>query len=203
MDNRGAAGRLFSSLASLALAVALPGAAAAGCSQQLSIHTAANPHASFATYRTFSFGPTEGPPGGYQVSPRSAEVQRRLQPLVAAALTEKGYSLASGKADFYIKYGSGRRTVPVKVGNDEPRYKEFVNYDESAVSPGWSADDETADFVEGSLVIDGFDGATGGKVWHGASQAKIDPDHLDDGLLKRSVEALLASFPGATAARPQ
>jgi len=36
------------------------------------------------------------------------------------------------------------------------------------------------------------------KVWHGAARAEIDPDHIDDALLRRSVAKLLASFPNAT-----
>jgi hypothetical protein len=169
-------------------------AASPGCTQEaLSIHAATNPKATFGQYRTFSFGPAEGPPGGYEMSPRSAEVQQRLHPVIAAELSARGYSLASGKSDLLILYGSGRRKVSAR-GTAQPEYKQFVNYDESSVSPAWTPDDENADFVEGSLVIDAFD-ATGRKVWHGASQAKIDPDHIDDALLRRAVEDLLARFP--------
>jgi hypothetical protein len=165
-------------LAAIAVAVAI-----SSCAEGVVVHTAANPGASFEQYRSFSFGPAEGPPGGYHMSARSQEVQRRLQPVIASTLQQRGYAPASGKGDFFIMYGSGRREV--------------ARHEESAVADEWLPDDESADFVEGSVVIDAFDGATGRRIWHGASQAQIDPDHVDDGLLGRTVGALLGSFPRA------
>jgi hypothetical protein len=152
-----------------------------------SVHTAVNPAASFSRYRSFSFGPSEGPPAGYQTTARTAEVQRRLRPLIAAALTQKGYSEASAMGDLMIMFGSGRREV--------------VTHDVSSVSAGWLPDDENADFIEGSLVIDAFDGATLQRVWHGASRvADIKPDQIDDQRLQRSVSQLISAFPAMTAA---
>jgi hypothetical protein len=166
-------------------AVAVAAFSSSGCTRDtVNVHSAANPGARFYEYRTFSFGPAEGPPVGYQASPASREVQRRVVPLVAAVLVERGYSPASGKGDIFIMCGSGRRNAVVHDAND--------------VSNTWLPDDEDADFVEGSLVIDAFDGATGVRVWHGASQAQIDPDHVDEGLLRRSVGKLLAAFPTET-----
>ena len=164
------------------------GVAASGCTQEsLNVHTATNPGANFEQYRTFSFGPAEGPPKGYQTSPQSAEVQRRIVPLIAADLTERGYTQApaGAKADFFIMCGSGRRASAVHETSD--------------ITNAWLPDDEEADFVEGSLVIDAFDTSTGGRVWHGASQSQIDPGHIDDDLLQRSVAKLLQSFPSAAA----
>jgi hypothetical protein len=166
-------------------AVAVAALSSSGCTQAaVNVHSAANPGAPFYEYRTFSFGPAEGPPAGYRASPSSREVQRRLVPLVAAVLTERGYSPASGKGDIFVMCGSGRRDAVVHDAND--------------VSNTWLPDDEDADFVEGAVVIDAFDSATGVRVWHGASRAQIDPDHVDDGLLRRSIGKLLAAFPAAT-----
>jgi hypothetical protein len=60
-------------------------------------------------------------------------------------------------------------------------------------------DDEDADFVEGSLVIDAFDGTYDNRVWHGAMRANIEPDRIDDAKLQRLVQDLLSLFPGPTA----
>ena len=147
------------------------------------LHTAANPGASFEAYRTFSFGPFEGAPNVYQTSVRSAEVQRRLQPFIAAALAQKGYVPAAGKGDLFVVFGSG----VLDVSTDEI----------SEIGAEWLPDDEDADFVDGSLVIDAFDGGGGHEIWHGASRANIDPDRIDDPLLQRSVRELLSSFPKA------
>lgn len=149
------------------------------------LHTASNPASSFDGYRTFSFGTSEGPPAGYQTSPRSAEVHRRLQPLIVSALTQRGYVPVPEKGDIFIMFGSGRRDVSI--------------HESSSVTGEWLPDDENEDFVEGSLVIDAFDAATNNKVWHGASRANIDPDRIDDQRLKRSVQELLSSFPAAKA----
>jgi hypothetical protein len=145
------------------------------------VHMAINPAASFNHYRTYSFGPAEGPPAGYKTSPRSDELQRRLLSLIATDLEKKGYAPAAGKGDVVIMFGSGRREV--------------ATHDESDITAEWIPDDENADFVEGSLVIDAFDGAKGTKVWHGASLAKINPDKLDEQRLRRSVDELVAAFP--------
>ena len=62
---------------SLVVCVALASCAAP------TIRTAINPTATFDRYQTFSMGPPEGAPKGFTASPQSAEVQRRLRPLIA------------------------------------------------------------------------------------------------------------------------
>jgi hypothetical protein len=156
------------------------------------MHTATNPGGSFDSYRTFSFGPTEGAPSGYLTTARSAEVQRRLAPLITAALTQKGYVPATAKGDIVIMFGAGVREEPTSSPQAPPPPKLH-----EASDMGWLPDDEEADFVEGSLVIDAFDGAGGHWVWHGASRANIDPDRIDDERLRGAVRELLGSFPDA------
>lgn len=152
----------------------------------LAVHTATNPSASFDRYRTFSFGPAEGAPPGYETSPRYVEVQRRIHQLIANELTAKGYKPAAEAGDFFVMFGAGRREVSTHTT--------------SSISAEWLPDDENADFVEGAIVIDIFDTAHGTKVWHGASRANIDPEHIDPALIQRAVHGLLGPFPAATAA---
>jgi hypothetical protein len=166
----------------LMLAMAIIPIIASGCAQNVSVRTATNPAASFDHYRTFSFGPAEGPPRGYQPSSRSPEVQRLLEPLITAGLTQRGYASASGKGDLFIDYGFGRRAVVVHETSETP-------------TASWLPDDENATFVEGSLVIDAYDASTGVRVWHGASRDQIDSSHIDNDLLQRSVKELMAAFP--------
>ncbi len=152
------------------------------CTPNIQVHTAENPGATFEQYRTFAFGPAEGPPNGYQPSPRSAELRRRAESLVAAGLRQRGYVPATAdKPDITIMIGAGQREVAV--------------HETSAIAEEWQPDDETEDFVEGALVVDAFDGKTRGRVWHGAGRSEIDPDNIDDALLKRTVDKLLATFP--------
>jgi hypothetical protein len=154
--------------------------ASAACSTSSSIQTATNPVASFDHYRTFSIGAPEGPPAGYETSIQSAEVQRLVAPLIAAALQRRGYALAAAKGDLVITFGSGRRQVSI--------------HETSGISAEWLPADQNAEFVEGSLVIDAFDGSSNTRVWHGASRAHV-LDRIDEPRLQKSVQGLLASFP--------
>jgi Domain of unknown function (DUF4136) len=172
----------------LVLLTACVALGASGCSAAITTHTATNPSASFDRYRTFSFGPLEGPPTGYGVSARSVDVQNRLRPFITSALTQRGYTLADGKGDFFVMVGSGRRRV------DE--------HDSSSVGGDWLPDDENADFVEGSIVVDAFDSTTNGRVWHGVSVTQLDNGRVSDDVVKSSVTDLLASFPKAKVVAP-
>jgi hypothetical protein len=155
------------------------------------VQTATNPRASFDRYRTFSFGSPENPPRGYLPSPLSAEVRACVQPLIAAALLRKGYSLASEKGDLVIQFGSGRRVVHVEQAQVREGDQSLVQ------EPHFDYD-----VVEGSLVIDAFDATNGVRVWHGASRGEIHPERVDVALLQTSVTELLASLPTARAHAP-
>ena len=175
----------FLGLVAIGLTACAGGSVAApSAAESPQVHSAVNPAASFDHYRTFSLGPAEAAPAGYQGSPRSAEVRRRLTPVISAALAGKGYTEATGKGDLLVLFGSGRREVAIPQGS-------------SSVTAEWLPDDEDTDFVEGALVIDVYDGATGVRVWHGASRASINPARPDDTHLDRSAMALLANFPSA------
>jgi hypothetical protein len=161
-----------------------------GC-DQVTVHAATDPAASFDHYRTFSFGFPEGPPRGYVISPWSAEVRSRVQPLITAALEQKGYASASEKGDLVIQFGSGRRVV--HVNEAEPR-----EGDQSLFGmPHFEYD-----VLDGSLVIDAFDATNGVMVWHGTSRAEIHPDRVNEALLQTSITELLKSFPSAEVRAP-
>ena len=81
------------------------------------MHTATNPAASFGGYRSSSFGSTEEP-SGY---PMSAEVQRRLQRLIAALLIQKGYVPATGKGDLLSYSARVRATSRIPTRRTSPR----------------------------------------------------------------------------------
>jgi hypothetical protein len=155
-----------------------------GCSP-VRTHTASLSTASFSQYRTFSFGTDEASPAGFKSTPRTAEVERRMLPLITAVLQEKGYAPAEAgkKGDVVVAIASGSRK-----GIKRP----------AQVTRGAAdgmADDEEEDFTEGAIVIDMFDGANDGQVWHGAGRAEVNPDKIDDQLLQRAVREVLATFP--------
>lgn len=133
------------------------------------------PKASFANYATFAFAPANAPADGYEVTARSLEVQQRLAPLVKASLEKRGYSQAPSDADLLIKISAGSGQLP----GDKLR-------GESGEEPKPS----------GYIGIDAYDGRSGATVWHGTGQAELKPEQpIDDALLERGVERILADFP--------
>jgi len=132
----------------------------------------AAPNADFSHYRTFSFGLAEQPKEGYQVTARSLEVQRRLRAVVSKAMLARGYREDAGKTDFVIR---------LAAGNGE--------------GPNPAVERATVPPAEGFIAIDIYDTATGSMVWGGSAFAEIDPAKIDDALLQRGVDHMLASFP--------
>ena len=133
------------------------------------------PQADFNAYKTFSFAPANAPAEGYQVTPRSLEVQRRLAALVQTSLEKRGYLMAASDADLLVKVSSGWGEAPgdkTQRGNpEEPTPSGFIG-------------------------IDAYDSRTGVTVWHGSGQAELkDQEPIEDALLARGVERILADFP--------
>jgi len=174
-------------LSSTSLVIGTALALAIGCGADIVVHSARNPTAVFDHYHSFSFGAPEAALPGYTAGRpgSSADVRARVQPAVAAALADKGYVAATDKGDLVILVGAGRRTVPMTASSD--------------VASEWLPDDENADFVEGAVVIDVVDASTGRRVWHGASRAQVDTEHLGASVLRREIVDLLATFPAARA----
>jgi hypothetical protein len=137
----------------------------------------ASPHASLASYHTFSFGLSDPPKEGYEVTPRSLEVQRRLRPVVLTALEQRGYTADDAGGDLVVKLAAG-------TGPDQHQSEEFNA--ERAVPTG---------LARGYIGIDIYDRSTGSEVWQGSAFAEIDPAKIDDSLLQMGVNHMLKDFP--------
>jgi Domain of unknown function (DUF4136) len=157
----------------LALLGAVTSCSAAATPSKTVATSIAAPHSSLAGYHTFSFGSADQPKAGYEVTPRSLEVQRRLHPLVLEALQDRGYIEDQAKADFTVKLAAGTGELP-NPGS------------EHAVPTG---------LARGFIGIDVYDVSTGAEVWKGSAYAEIDPEKIDDSLLKMGVTHMLADFP--------
>jgi Domain of unknown function (DUF4136) len=171
------------------IALALVGVLAAACSATNrsgpEIETAASLSAPFAEYRTFSFGFTQDPPRAYQASARSLEVEHRMRELFASALTQKGYVEDGAKPDFVVRFGAGTRRV------------EMATYLEPGA--GHSADDDA--FTFGKMNVDIYDASTKIEVWSGSVVSNIDlAKPIDNRVLERAVQGVLATFPARSAA---
>ena len=152
---------------------AVTACATAGAPNKPVATSIAAPHASLASYQTFSFGLSDQPKPGYQVTPRSLEVQRRLRPAVLEALQQHGYVESENKGDFIVKLAAGTGTI------ENPAAERAV--------PGGPA--------RGFIGIHIYDAEAGTEVWQGSAFAEIDPEKIDDSLLKMGVEHMLAEFP--------
>lgn len=134
----------------------------------------ASPRADFTKYQTFSFGPANQPAAGYTTTERSLEVQRKLASLVGNELLERGYQSSTGEADLVIKISTGSGLLAgEKVQRGNP----------------------AADAPAGFIGVDAYDSVTGASIWHGSAFAEIDPERINEQLLARGVEEMLASFP--------
>ncbi len=163
--------------------------AASGCGSALDMHAATSPNAQFERYRTFAFDPEVSAPDQYATSPRSTEARARIEQIATTILEKRGYSLAAGPADFVVRIEAGRRQPSAVTGAALPPK-------EQADIPYYGfLDDERQDLVEGSFVIDAFDGQRHQLLWHGSVRAAIDPNRIDGERLRSAVERVMASLP--------
>jgi hypothetical protein len=132
------------------------------------------PHAEFAKYETFTFGPANQPASSYETTARSLEVQRRLTSIVQASLEKRGYISGGESADLVIKISTGSGTM-----------------DDEKVQRGNPTDPTSSGFIG----VDAYERATGAAVWHGSGVAEVDPQRIDDQLLAKAVELILRDFP--------
>ena len=165
----------------LAFIAALPACTKVAPRDQTSATVVAAPHASFASYHTFSFGLSDPPKAGYEVTPRSLEVQRRLRLVVLAALQQRGYTLDDAGGDFIVKLASG--TGPAV-------YIATQGLDERATDTG---------LAQGFIGINIYDRATGSEVWQASAFAEIAPAKINDSLLEMGVNHMLKDFPAREA----
>jgi len=155
------------------------------------IHTAAAPGAPFGRYRTFSFeAHQQAAPTGYTATERSLEVQQKMRPLIANALVDKGYRQVAEGGDFIVTHGAGRRDA-----------KGTRQLSRRAVALMGETEQER-DFLEGSLVIDVYDGMSRDQVWHGAATAEINASGINEQRLTETVQKVMAAFPAAMHAAP-
>jgi hypothetical protein len=131
--------------------------------------------AGVASYQTFAFGTANAPSTGFEVTPRSIEVQRKVTELVETTLEKRGYQRDANSPDLVVKISAGSGTL---------RHQDVGRQAQVTLQP------------RGYISIDVYDAELGTSVWHGSGQADIDPDKIDDALLARAVEEILEQFPG-------
>ena len=157
------------------------GAATPPANPAVASHVAA-PGLSFESYHTFAFGPAEPPRSGYEVTPSSLEVERRLGVLVKAALENRGLTEMTDHPDMLVKLATGTGS-----GYQLRPPAEFSGRIPSESPPGPVP-------ALGFLAINIYAAASGSQIWQGLAFAEIDPATIDDSLLQRGVEQMLSGF---------
>jgi len=156
------------------------GAATSAPNYAVASHVAA-PDVSIEDYHTFAFGLAEQPRAGYDVTPRSLEVQRRVRAVVKTALEERGLAETTAAPELLVKLATGSGSG---FGLRPPTTN--VEYDPSA-----KAGPEPA---LGFIGIDIYASASGNEIWKGSAFAEVDPTKIDDALLRRGVDHMLEGF---------
>ena len=142
------------------------------------VQTVVSPSAPLAAYRTFSFGFTEDPPASYETSARSLEVERRVRELLDGAFRAKGYVQDDTDPNFVVRFAAG-----IQQGQDASYFEDAT----SLTSFGLPL---------GEINVRIFDASSKTEVWRGSAVSHIDlSKDIDNGLLKRAVQGVLASFP--------
>ncbi len=137
----------------------------------------AAPHAALPHYHSFSFGLSDAPKVGYEVTPRSLEVQRRLRSIVLTALEQRGYVANDAQGDLVVKLATGTG----------PEIFQHVDKGAERAIPSGLA--------SAYIGINIYDGSSGAEVWQGSAFAEIDPSKIDDTLLQTGVAHMLQDFP--------
>jgi hypothetical protein len=161
--------------------------ACGGANQEVRVQsTPVEPAAQHA--RTFAIGSSEQAPPKYRSSPKAVETARHIAPLLEAALRAKGYVPAASVADADLVwlYAAGRREVEK---HPTPSNRES----------GDSYSEPTEEFEEGAVVIDALD-KNGVRAWHGVGRTEVDPKKVDDVLLRKEIDQIMARFPNAAPA---
>jgi hypothetical protein len=112
--------------------------------------------------------------------------EARTQPLVTEILQSKGYVLAD-HPDLTVRIAAGLREkhVPFPLAAPPP----------GGPNDAWFKKNLAAEILEGSLVIDVYETASGTLLWHGGARAALDPEHFDEDRLRRAVVQVMSSFP--------
>jgi hypothetical protein len=144
--------------------------ATAGGGPEVATTAAAAPNGEIGMHHTFAFGLTESAPQGFVSSPRTLEVERRMRGLIAAALTQKGYTEDPDKGEILVRFGASNA--------------------HEAENP------ETANTMDmGRLGIDVYDATTKVELWRAVAVVQIDPKQINDRIVGAAVSSALATFP--------
>lgn len=169
-------------LLSLAAVFALSSAACGGATTQSSsskmlVKTNGAVVSNVARHKTYSHETAAQPPVGYVPTRMTPAVLDKVRQDIDADLQRKGYVLAND-GELVVRISQGVRSV-----REEPTGSSAV-----AGAP------EIPD-TRSALVIDVFERATNGHLFHGFARDDVDPTTIDEKKLNEAVTKILAPLP--------
>jgi hypothetical protein len=174
------------------LAVILPLALLAACSS-VRVNSDYDERASFRGLRGYAWTSTSE---GHLVDPaiNSDLVARRVKNAIDSELIRRGYERTEfGSADFLVSFQlQAKEKVSVNsTGDYYFGYRHYGRY-------GLGGDISTLHFIEGTIVIDIVDAATGELIWRGWAVTEMDsepgPEQVQE-YINESIRRILEEFP--------
>jgi len=147
---------------------------------QGTVQTTETSAAEIEKYASYCHTAAEQAPAGYAKSEFAADAVKRVETMIDAELSRRGY-VKKGSCDdasMTVRTSTGRRAVV-----DAPT--------KGAQIRGASGIPET----EGGLVIDLFDRASKAQVFHGYAHGEIDKGKVEDATLQAAVAKILERVP--------
>ncbi len=139
--------------------------------------------ADFEQYRTFSVQIAHAAPGGFDVSPRTQDVQHRTLTLASSALAAKGYVNVPDKGDLVVVIAAGEA--------ERTQTRQLTR--RAAQVAGDS--EETIVVPEGALVIDVYDAKKHERVWRSEATGEIRGQGVDQDRLAQVIGKMMNAFP--------
>jgi hypothetical protein len=154
-----------------------------------------DPHAPFATYKTFAWNPSAPKASGGAGGLDNPIMERRVRRIVEAELAARGYQRSEGKPDFLLSC--------------YPAYRDRVVETYTAVAPAWGWGRpwgygagpglvQAEAYREASIVLEVADARSGQMVWQAVAEGALDgirdPQDAEE-QVGLAVKKMVARFP--------
>ena len=159
------------------------------------VDTDIDPSLPLATYRTYSWLPSEAPRG------MNPLIYRRVKDSIDRSLAARGYAQAS-PGDFAITFTIGERDR-IRADDYGGGWGGWGGWGRGGWGCCWGGygwgpfypDVDIYTVTERSIIIDVYDGRTHQPAWHGVVRRESFSDRVDYARLDQAVDKVLSHFP--------
>ena len=162
---------------------------AAGCSQQITVHTDYDPDYDLWKYRSFDWGQKVNIEEGQNPLHYNELNDKRIKSTVQEQLSKRGYKLTVEKPDLILHYH-------IIVKDQTTVVTEPFGY---SYGPFWTRTNTNLyTYKEGTLILDLMDRKTNNLVWRGWAvtdvQESYTPQEIEE-IIKKVVSKIFKKFP--------